>query len=58
MMGFFEIEFLVINYLPRLASNHDPPDLCLLSSWDCRSEPPVPGCYIVFILKVPFWVLL
>jgi hypothetical protein len=22
-----------------LASNHDPPDLCLLSSWDYRREP-------------------
>jgi hypothetical protein len=22
----------VLNYLPRLASNHDPPDLCLLGS--------------------------
>jgi hypothetical protein len=22
----------VLNYLPQLASNHDPPDLCLLSS--------------------------
>jgi hypothetical protein len=26
--------------LPGLASNHDPPDLCLLSSWDYRHEPP------------------
>jgi hypothetical protein len=26
------MNFLLINYLPRLALNHDPPDLCLLSS--------------------------
>jgi hypothetical protein len=32
-----------VDYLPGLASNHDPPDLCLLSSWDFRQEPPVPG---------------
>jgi hypothetical protein len=31
------------NYLPGLALNLDPPDLCLLSSWDYRHEPPVPG---------------
>jgi hypothetical protein len=30
VMGFFEIG--LENYLPRLASNCDPPDLCLLSS--------------------------
>jgi hypothetical protein len=27
-----------VNYLPRLALNCNPPDLCLLSSWDCRGE--------------------
>jgi hypothetical protein len=27
-----------MNYLPRLALNHDPTDLCLLSSWDCKHE--------------------
>jgi hypothetical protein len=29
----------LINFLPRLAENLDPPDLCLLSSWDYRHEP-------------------
>jgi hypothetical protein len=32
-----------VNYLPRLALNHNPPDLCLLSSWDYRHEPLVPS---------------
>jgi hypothetical protein len=27
-----------MNYLPELASNHDPPDFCLLSSEDYRWE--------------------
>jgi hypothetical protein len=30
------------NFLPRLASNPDPPDLHLLSSWDYRLELPWP----------------
>jgi hypothetical protein len=36
-----------MNYLPRLASNLDPPDLCVLSSQDSRCEPPTPArlCY-------------
>jgi hypothetical protein len=32
------------------------PDLCLLSSWDYRREPPVPGCEFILkygIRKVP-----
>jgi hypothetical protein len=28
-----------VNYLPGLALNRDPPDVCLLSSWDYRHEP-------------------
>jgi hypothetical protein len=31
-----------MNYLTRLALNHDPLDLCLLS-WDYRQEPLAPG---------------
>jgi hypothetical protein len=31
------------NYLPRLALNCNPPDLCLLSSWDYKCEPSAPG---------------
>jgi hypothetical protein len=32
-----------MSYLPRLALNLDPPDLCLLSSWDYRCEPLAPS---------------
>jgi hypothetical protein len=34
--------------LPGLASNCDPPALCLPSSWDYRHEPMVPGLYCAF----------
>jgi hypothetical protein len=37
VLGFFE------NILPGLASNLDPPDLCLLISWDYRCEPLAPS---------------
>jgi hypothetical protein len=39
-----------VNSLPGLALNHDPPDLCLLSSWDYGREPPAPGNGIPLIL--------
>jgi hypothetical protein len=35
--------WVFLNYLPWLSWNLDPPDVCLLSSWDYRSEPSVPG---------------
>jgi hypothetical protein len=34
---------------PRLASNLNPPDLCLLSSYDYRREPLIPGHRIYFV---------
>jgi hypothetical protein len=37
-----------MNYLLRLASNHTPPDLCLLSSWDYRHELPAPNSGFLF----------
>jgi hypothetical protein len=37
------LRYSLENYLPWLASNHNPPDLCLLSSEDGRNEPPAPG---------------
>jgi hypothetical protein len=36
VMDFFEIGSLEL--FPRLASNHDPPDLCLLSSQDYKHK--------------------
>jgi hypothetical protein len=32
-----------VNYLPGLALNCDPPDLCPMSSKDYRCESPAPG---------------
>jgi hypothetical protein len=43
--------------LPRLASNCDPPDHCLLSSEDYRCEPPVPGSCLMlelFFIQMSF----
>jgi hypothetical protein len=41
-----------MNYLPRLASNYDPPDLCLMSSYDFRCEPPVLSLTFFFFFAV------
>jgi hypothetical protein len=34
-----------VNFLPELASNHDPPNLCFLSRWNYRLEPTMQGNY-------------
>jgi hypothetical protein len=47
VMGF--LRWGLMNYLPGLALNHDPPDLCLLSIWDCRREPSGPGFCCIFM---------
>jgi hypothetical protein len=41
VLGFFKIG--AHELFAGLALNHDPPDLCLLSSWDYRHKPLVPG---------------
>jgi hypothetical protein len=40
-----------MNYLLRQTLNHDPPDLCLLSSQDYRHEPLGPSFSFFFFLK-------
>jgi hypothetical protein len=47
VMDFFFFFFgdKVSSYLPGQASNHNPPDLFLLSSWDYRRERLAPGDY-------------
>jgi hypothetical protein len=45
-----------VNYLLGLALNHDPPDLCLLSSWDYRCELLGPG-FVVVVLFFGYWGL-
>jgi hypothetical protein len=37
-----------VDYLPGLALNCNPPDLCLLSSWDYSHEPPAPFQFFCF----------
>jgi hypothetical protein len=41
-------------FLPRLASNHDPPDLCLLSSWDYSARLGNPFVQLNYANKVKF----
>jgi hypothetical protein len=41
----------LLNYLPGLSLNSNPPNLSLLSSWDFRHEPPTSGSFI-FLLKL------
>jgi hypothetical protein len=38
MLSFFWLRWGLANFLPRLAWNHSPPELCLLSIWDYRCE--------------------
>jgi hypothetical protein len=47
-----------VNFLPRMALNHNPPDLCLLSSQDYRHEPPEPdSAAFFFFLSFSFITL-
>jgi hypothetical protein len=48
VLGIFEMG--LTNYLPGLASNCDPPNLCFLSSLNYSGKPLVPGFF--WFLKV------
>jgi hypothetical protein len=56
-LGFFLRQGLA-NYLARLASNHNLPDLCFLSTQDERREPPASGCVFYINFGFVFQVLL
>jgi hypothetical protein len=51
VLGIFE------NFLPGLASNHSPPDLCFPSSQDYRCEPLAPGIFFFVVPEFDFMVL-
>jgi hypothetical protein len=38
--------------LPRAASNHNPPDLYLPSSWEYRRESLVPGSFHILLISL------
>jgi hypothetical protein len=40
MPRFYWSRWDLTNFFPRLASNHNPPEFHLLSSWDYREETP------------------
>jgi hypothetical protein len=46
---------VLMNYFPKLASNHDSPDCCLLSSKDYRHEPQVPSLGYLFLSSYTPW---
>jgi hypothetical protein len=39
------LRWCCINFLPRLVSNHEPTNLCLLSRWVDRPVPPQPSTH-------------
>jgi hypothetical protein len=46
------LQWGLLNFLPGLASNCDPPDLCLPSSWDNRNDSLIPASKLFFIPAV------
>jgi hypothetical protein len=48
---FYFLRWTLVNFLPRLASNHDPSDLCFSSYWDYRHEPLLPASFFLLTLS-------